>query len=148
MILILVNTFYTMIMRHSKLGLFNLMQTALWIMNKYWIRPFPALALISNISIRNTSFTCATSSSLLFLYTVLLLRAEVKRSAISTPKLLAILLSVCSVNCFCLPVSKREMFAASTPIASARSAIFMFFAWRSCLTRFPMFMRLLHFFIA
>ena len=32
--LILVNTFYTMIMRHSKLGLFNLMQTALWIMSK------------------------------------------------------------------------------------------------------------------
>ena len=29
MILILVNTFSTMIMRHSKLGLFNLMQTAL-----------------------------------------------------------------------------------------------------------------------
>ncbi len=28
------NTFSTMIMRHSKLGLFNLMQTALWIMNK------------------------------------------------------------------------------------------------------------------
>ncbi len=26
--------FYTMIMRHSKLGLFNLMQTALWIMSK------------------------------------------------------------------------------------------------------------------
>lgn len=25
---------YTMIMRHSKLGLFNLMQTALWIMSK------------------------------------------------------------------------------------------------------------------
>ena len=33
-ILILVNTFSTMIMRHSKLGLFNLMQTALWIMSK------------------------------------------------------------------------------------------------------------------
>ena len=35
MILILVNTFSTMIMRHSKLGLFNLMQTALWIMSSY-----------------------------------------------------------------------------------------------------------------
>ena len=34
MILILVNIFSTMIMRHSKLGLFNLMQTALWIMSK------------------------------------------------------------------------------------------------------------------
>ena len=34
MILILANTFSTMIMRHSKLGLFNLMQTALWIMSK------------------------------------------------------------------------------------------------------------------
>ena len=34
MILILVNTFSTMIMRHSKLGLFNLMQTAMWIMNR------------------------------------------------------------------------------------------------------------------
>ena len=109
-----------------------------------WIRPFPALALTSSISIRNTSFTCATSSLILFLHTVLLLKSEVKRSAISTPKLLAILLRACSVNCFCLPVSRREIFAASTPIASARSAIFMFFAWRSCLTRFPMFMRLLH----
>ena len=34
MILILVNIFSTMIMRHSKLGLFNLMQTALWIMSR------------------------------------------------------------------------------------------------------------------
>ena len=34
MILILVNTFSIMIMRHSKLGLFNLMQTVLWIMSR------------------------------------------------------------------------------------------------------------------